>query len=58
MIEDYKDQERIQSIHSSAADICKWILWIGVTGKVSRDRKVDIIRAARRIMELTEALKS
>jgi hypothetical protein len=48
--------EQLQSINQSAADIQRWVLQMALTQRVSIDRRMDVIRAAERILALTKAL--
>lgn len=45
-----------QTIHASAADILRWVLLMSISRRISVDRKMDIIRAAERIVALAKQL--
>lgn len=48
--------EKLMGILVCAMDIVKWVMQMALAGRISRDRKFDIIHAAKRILELTEDL--
>lgn len=45
------DDDRLQTMHASAADILRWIFLMAFDRRATIDRKMDIIRAAERIIE-------
>jgi hypothetical protein len=51
------DQDNdFQSISQCASDIVRWILSMALARRISVDRRMDIIRAAERIIALAKAL--
>lgn len=52
------DIEKLLSMHASAVDIQRYIVQQLAGGKdsISRDRRNDIIRSAKRVAELAETL--
>lgn len=53
---DDRQLDHLHSIHACAVDILRFVMLIGFGGKISRDRKRDIISRAQRILSLAEKL--
>ena len=48
--------DTLQTMQASATDILRWLLLIAFDRRVTVDRRMDIIRAAERIIEKAKQL--
>ena len=53
---DHRPEDFLQSMYAAAQEIQHKVFLVGLDKRLSADRRIDIIRSAERIVELTKKL--